>query len=266
MKISRVMFMVAVVVSVFLISGYCSVCRAGAPTEIKKEIPAGIKAVKTVQSNNPVKIISLKTGTATKVARSSGGTWTWTAVVANTGSAVIKKKTLKFEATAVYASGEECVVSSEILDRDIAPGAKAIVKGQWSNCEAQKLVMNIQSLPLAGRSALATKTTSVQQITAAIQNFTFVRDTKTWTAIIKNTSSVPLSFHATGLGKRGTSSDCFAKQDTKVISPGRTVTLTGRYNLWQPGTAIEYIVQNKCKYCSSGNDVYLTLDKFEYTY
>jgi hypothetical protein len=266
MKINKLMAMVAIAVSLLFISGYCTVCEAGAPTGIKKEIPSGIKAVKPVQSNKSVKIISLKTGTVTKGARGSGGPWTWTAVVANTGSATVQKNTLKFEASAVYQSGKECVVSSEVLNRDIAPGTKAIIKGRWSNCSAQKLVMNIMTLPLASRSAIATKTTSVQQISAAIQNFTFVRDTKMWTAIIKNTSSVSLSFHATGLGKRGASSYCFARQDTKVIPAGGTITLTGCYSLWQPGTTIEYLVQNKCTYCSSGDEVYLTLDRFEYTY
>ncbi|MBN2514432.1 MAG: hypothetical protein JXC33_00195 [Deltaproteobacteria bacterium] len=265
MKINRIMSIVAVAVSVFFISGYYSVCQAGLPTGIKKEIPK-IKEVKTVQSKNPVKIISLTTGTATKGASKSGGPWTWTAVVVNTGSAVIKKGTLNFEATAVYASGEKCVVSSEILSGGIAPGTKATIKGRWSNCKARKLVLNITSLPLASRSPIDAKTTSVQQISAAIKNFTFIRDTKTWTAIIENTSGVPLSFHAEGSGKRGTSNECFARQDTAVIPPGGTVTLTGRYNLWQPGTAIEYLVQNKCKHCLSGDDAYLTLDRFEYTY
>lgn len=265
MKINRIMSIVAVAVSVLFISGYYSVCQAGQPTGIKKEIPK-INRVKPVQSKHLVKIISLKTGPATSKVRKSSDPWTWTAVVANTGSATVKKKTLKFEASAVYPSGKKCVVSTVILNRDIAPRTKATIQGQWSNCSARKLVLTIQSLPLPGRSPLDAKTTSVPQISAKIQNFTFIRDTKTWTAIIKNTSTVPLSFNTSGVGMRDNSSYCFARQDTKVIPPGGTVTLTGRYGMWQPGTTIKYQVFYKCEYCSSGSVVFQSIATFEYTY
>jgi len=264
MKISRIMSIIAIVLSVFFISGYYSVCQAGLPTGIKKDIPK--INIKPAQSMYPVKIISLKTGTTTKVTRKSGGPWYWTAVVANTGSVAVRKGKLKFEATAINPSGKKYVVSSVILNRNIAPGSKATISGRWSNCKAGKLRLKITSLPIAGRSAVATKTTSVQKISAQIQNFTFIRDTKTWTAIIKNTSRVPLSFHTTGVGKSGTTSDCFTMQETRVIPPGKTITLTGRYLLWQPGTAIEYMVQNKCRFCSSCGESIVDLDTFKYTY
>lgn len=259
------MVMAAVAVSVLFISGYCSVCQAGAPTGLKKEVPP-VNAIKKVQSNKPFKIISLKTGTVTKGVRNGSGPWTWTAVVANTGSTVIKKGALQFEASAVYASGMECIVSSEVLDRSIAPGTKATMSGRWSNCSARKLVLNIRSLPLGSRSALDTKTTSVPQISAEIQNFTFVRDTKTWTAIIKNTSSVPLSFLTIGAGIRDGVTTGIALEETPVMSPGRTITLTGRYVQWQPGSTIKYQVQNKCEYCLSGQEKLENVDTFEYTY
>jgi len=265
MKINRIMSIVAVAVSVVFVSGYYAVCQAAQPVKIKKEIPK-VNATNTLQSKHPVKIISLKTGTTTKVPRKGGGPWYWTAVVANTGSVTIKKGKIKFEATTITPSGKQYVVSSVILNKDIAPGSKATISGRWSNCNAKKLRLKITSFPIAGRSALATQTTSVQQISAQIQNFTFIRDTKTWTAIIKNTSRVPLSFHTTGVGTRGQTSECITMQETRVIPPGKTITLTGRYNLWQPGTAIEYMVQNKCRYCSSCGETIMTLDTFKYTY
>lgn len=259
MRINRIMSMVAVAVSVFFISGYYSVCQAGLPTGIKKEIPK----IKPGQ----IKIISLKAATVSQGTRKPDGLWTWTAVVANVGSEEIKKETLQIEASAVYSSGTTCVVSSEILNRGIAPRTKATISGKWSNCSAQNLILTIKSLPPSRSPIFETKTTSVPQISAVIQSFTFVRDTKKWTAVIKNTSTVPLRFHTEGLGKRGTTSECFAREDTAVVRRGGgTVTLTGRYNLWQPGTAIEYRVINKCKHCLSGDEAYLTLDKFEYTY
>ena len=264
MKIKRIMSIVSIVLSVFFISGYYSVCQAGLPTGIKKDIPK--INIKPAQSKHPVKIISLKTGTTTKVTRKSAGPWYWTAVVANTGSVTIKKGKLKFEATAINPSGKKYVVSSVILNRNIATGSKATISGRWSNCKARKLRLKITSLPIAGRSALATQTTSVQQISAQIKYFTFSRDKKTWTAIIKNTSRVPLSFHTSGVGTRGETSECFTMQETRVIPPGKTITLTGRYLLWQPGTAIEYMVENKCRYCLSCGEALVTLDTFKYTY
>ena len=265
MKINRIMFMAAVVVSVFLISGFCSICQAGAPTGLKKDIPGG-DAVKNIRSKGQVKIISLKTTTAPTRSKVSGGPWIWTAVVANTGLAKIKKGTLQFDAYAVYPSGKKCVVSSVKLNRDIAPRKQTKITGRWSNCGARKLTLTVQTLPLPGRSPLAVKTTSVPQISAKIQNFTFVRDTKTWTAIIKNTSSVPLSFFTNGVGIRNGVSTGIAWEDTPVLSPGKTVTFTGRYVQWQPGTTIKYHVRNKCEYCSSGKVELLPLDTFEYTY
>jgi hypothetical protein len=268
MKISRIISVATAVVavSVFCISGYWAVCQAAPPTGMRKDIPSGIKAGQTVQSNSPIKITSLRTGTVTKRLRTNDGAWTWTAVVENTGPAEIKKNTIKLEASAVYPSGEECVVSSVILDRDIPPGRKATISGQWSNCMVRNLILNAKPFPIASRSPLATKMTSVQAISAEIQNFTFVRDTKTWTAVIKNTSSVPLGFQTEGYGIRGATTDCFARQETKIIPAGGTIILTGRYTTWQPGTTIKYSVQNKCVYCGRGDEAVLPLNTFEYAY
>lgn len=265
MKINRPMLIVAIAVSVFFISGYYSVCQAGPPTGVKKEI-SKVNAIKNVQIKGSIKIISLKTTTAPERSKVSGGPWIWTAVVANTGLTKIKKGTLQFDASAVYPSGKKCVVSSVVLNRDIAPKTKATINGRWSNCSARKLTLTVQTLPLPRKSPLAVKITSVPKISAEIQNFTFVRDTKTWTAIIKNTSSVPLSFFTNGVGIRNGVSTGIAWEDTPVLSPGKTVTFTGRYVQWQPGTTIKYHVRNKCEYCLSGKVELLHLDTFEYTY
>lgn len=265
MKINRMVLMAAVAVSVFLISVFFSVCLAGAPTGLKKDIPGG-DAVKNVQSKNPVKIISLKATTAPTGSKVNGDPWIWKAVVANTGLTTIKKGTLQFEASAVYPSGKKCVVSSVKLNRDIEPRKQVTITGRWSNCSARKLILTIQTLPLPSRSPLAAQTTSVPEISAEIQNFTFVRDTKTWTAIIKNTSSVHLSFLTIGAGIRDGVTTGIAWEDTPVMSPGSTITLTGRYVQWQPGSTIKYQIQNKCEYCSSGKVELKSVDTFEYTY
>lgn len=204
-----------------------------ADTRIKKDM----KVLKIRKA----KIMSLVIGTE------PDGTWTWTAVVKNTGTAHIQKNTMTVQG--VQGSS---AASGSILPSDLAPGNSVSVKRFWTRCcGSTTLKVDLWDNLKSPGSIISTKKVRIPIIDLKVIGIRWNGSQKKWTATVKNNTNLSIKIVVQGVATHANPIHWVgAGGFTKVVPPNGTVNQTGSWSAYQPGdllgVELRYFDQKWC--------------------
>lgn len=228
--------------------------------------PVGKIKIKKIQpAKFSVKIANVSFSTT----RRRGIVFRWRATIMNAGTAVIRKKSLTVKATQLNPyNGAACDAGTGRLPSDILPGKSVRVTGSFNYGMTHKLQLDVlatgSSLP---GPPIATRVFAGPQFTADFKAFTFVRNKKQWTAIVRNTSMFPLQFNFSVAGETPDNRTYgLALTNTKLLAPNATQTFSGTFREFVPGSKLSGKIMFMAKDCASGNDAQILVHVFSYTY
>jgi hypothetical protein len=206
-------------------------------------LAADTRVTKDIKGLNirKAEIISLVIGTE------SDGTWTWTAVVKNTGTTLIKKDTMT-----VQGIQDSSAASGSILPSDLGPGKSVSVKRFWTRCcGSMTLKVDLWDNLKSPGSIISTKKVRIPALNLRVIDIMWDRSQKKWTATVKNDTNLAIKIVVQGVATHANPVHWVgAGGFTKVVPPNATVKQTGSWYAYQPGdllgVELRYFDQKWC--------------------
>ena len=186
-------------------------------------------------------IVSLVIGTE------SDGTWNWTAVVKNTGTAKILKSTM-----IVQGIQGSSAASGSQLPGDLAPGQSVAVKRLWTRCCSSTLLkVDLYDNAKTPHAVISTKTVRIPIIRMKVAAIRWSRGKKQWLATVKNDTPLSIKIVIQGVASHANPVHWVgAGGFTRVVPPHGTITQTGSWAAYQPGdllgVELRYMDQGWC--------------------
>lgn len=225
----------------FISSGLAhSAAQAISPRQIK-----GPSAIKDTQG---MKALIRKAEIQSLVIGSEpDGTWNWTAVVKNTGTAKIVKNTMT-----VQGIQDASPASGSILPSDLAPGQSVSVKRFWTRCcGSSTLKVDLRDNLKSPPKVISTKKVRIPRIRMRVAGIRWNGTSKEWTATVKNETHLAIKIVVQGVATHANPIHWVgAGGFTKVVPPKGTITHTGSWSAYQPGdllgVELRYFDQKVC--------------------
>ncbi len=260
---------ILLILIMLLFAGYSLWAQTPVGAKVKLPTAAKLKS-KMVIKKTGLKIINVSASgigkQSAKASKSNGGDWQWRITIANTGTVPVDKNSIYIKASQIYGGDEnECNAGQANPAINIMPGKKVQLTSKFNYIYTEKLRFDIMARSQLGSTPLESRVIRFNKPTAKIEVFTFTRDQKKWTAVVKNTSTYPISFNFDVMASRGGSSAKLFDRATKKLKPNEKQTLSGRHSLFEPGETLEARIGYVFNNCSGAPDI-ASVDSFAYTY